>query len=370
MSKRDYYSTLDVNRNASSETIKKAYKKLAMKHHPDRNRGNKEAEAKFKELSEAYEVLSKPEKRNTYDQFGHEGVNSRFGQAGDFTGAGSVNDIFGDVFGDIFGGSPRHHHRKGADLEFIIDLTLEEAVNGKEAKMKIPTLVSCKDCSGTGAEKGTSLSTCNKCNGSGQIRISQGFFSLQQTCQKCSGTGKMITSPCRTCSSTGSVKKIKTLSVNIPVGVDNDDQIRLTGEGEIGTNGGAHGDLYVTVRVKEHSLFYRDGDNLHCNIPITFTSAALGDEVVVPTLNGKIKLKVPSGTQSGKAFRIKNKGVKSVRSSSKGDLICQVTIETPVNLNKEQKDLLNQFETSLGKNKSTHKPQQENWIDSIKNFFE
>ena len=370
MSKRDYYSTLGVPRNASSDAIKKAYKKLAMKHHPDRNPGDKKAEAKFKELSEAYEVLSNTEKRNTYDQFGHEGINSRFGQSGGFSGAGAFNDIFGDVFGDIFGGPGRHRTQKGTDLEYVIDLTLEEAINGKEAKMKIPTLVSCNDCKGTGADKGTSFSTCNKCNGAGQIRISQGFFSLQQTCPNCKGTGKMITSPCGTCSSTGHIQKTKTLSVNIPVGVDNGDQIRLAGEGEAGKYESPPGDLYVTIRVKEHDIFQRNGDNLHCNIPITFTSAALGDEVIVPTLNGKVKLKVPSGTQSGKAFRIKNKGVRSVRSSSTGDLICQIIIETPVNLNKEQKDLLDQFEKSLGKNKSSHKPQQENWVDSIKNFFE
>ena len=370
MSKRDYYSILGVARNASGDAIKKAYKKLAMKYHPDRNPGDKKAESKFKELSEAYEVLSNADKRNTYDQFGHEGVNSRFGQAGGFSGAGAFNDIFGDVFGDIFGGTGRQRTQRGTDLEYVIDLTLEEAINGKEAKMKIPTLVSCSECKGTGAENGTSLDTCSECRGSGQIRISQGFFSLQQTCPKCQGRGKMITTPCKVCSSTGHIKKTKTLSVNIPEGVDNGDQIRLGGEGEAGQQGAAPGDLYVTVRVKQHKIFHREGDNLHCNIPITFTAAALGDEIIVPTLNGKVKLKIPGGTQSGKAFRITSKGVKSVRSSMTGDLICRVTIETPVNLNKEQKDLLNQFEASIGKNKSSHRPQEKSWVDSIKNFFE
>ncbi len=370
MSKRDYYSILGVNRNASGDEIKRAYKKLAMKHHPDRNPGNKESEAKFKELSEAYEILSDVEKRNTYDQFGHEGLNSRFGQSGGFSGAGAFNDIFGDVFGDIFGGGARSHTRRGADLEYQIELTLEEAINGKEAKMKIPTLVSCEDCNGTGADKGTAFSTCDKCNGSGQIRISQGFFSLQQTCPKCNGTGKNITKPCTTCSGGGNIEKVKTLSVKIPAGVDNNDQIRLSGEGEAGSHGSSPGDLYVTVRVCRHNIFQRDGDNLHCEIPVSFASVALGDKVIVPTLNGKVELKVPSGTQSGKLFRIKNKGVKSVRSSGVGDLICRVIIETPVNLNKEQKDLLNQFDASLGKNKSSHKPKQESWVDSIKSFFE
>ncbi|MBH44285.1 MAG: molecular chaperone DnaJ [Gammaproteobacteria bacterium] len=371
MAKADYYSTLGVNRDASSDAIKKAYKKLAMKHHPDRNQGDKSAEAKFKELSEAYEVLSDPDKRTTYDQFGHEGVNSRFGQAGGFSG-GSFNDIFGDVFGDIFGNSSRSSNqpRRGSDLEYQIELSLEDAIAGKEVKLKIPKSVNCNDCSGTGADKGTAFSICNQCNGSGHIRVSQGFFSMQQTCPACRGRGKSISKPCNTCSGNGRIKKTKNLSVNIPKGVDTGDQIRLSGEGEGGPNNGVSGDLYVSIKITPHKFFQRDGDDLLCEIPINFTSAALGDKIIVPTLNGKVELKIPSGTQTGRAFRVRNKGVQSIRSSSTGDLYCRVIVETPINLTNNQKEILKKLDESFGKNKSTHKPKEKSWVDNIKEFFE
>ena len=371
MAKTDYYQSLGVSRDASAAEIKKAYKKLAMKHHPDRNQGNKESEEKFKELSEAYEVLSDSNKRQTYDQFGHEGMDSRFGGgAGGFSGGGSFNDIFGDVFGDIFGGSGRGQQRRGADLEYQIELSLEEAISGKEVKMKVPTSVNCVDCDATGAKNGTAFSTCSQCNGAGQVRMSQGFFSVQQPCPRCGGRGQMIDQPCNTCSGVGKIKKTKNLSVNIPSGVDTGDQIRLSGEGEAGGQGVQSGDLYVSVRVKPHSIFQRQQEDLLCELPINFTTATLGDKVIIPTLNGKVELKIPNGTQSGKQFRIKGKGVKSVRSNSTGDLYCRVHVETPVNLTKEQKDLLSQLDNSFRKSKSKHIPKENGWVDKIKDFFE
>jgi len=371
MAKTDYYQSLGVSRDASPAEIKKAYKKLAMKHHPDRNQGDKASEDKFKELSEAYEVLSDTNKRQTYDQFGHEGMDSRFGGPGGFSGGGSFNDIFGDVFGDIFGGgSSRGQQRRGSDLEYQIELSLEEAVSGKEVKMKIPTSINCTDCNGTGAKDGTAFRTCPQCNGSGQVRMSQGFFSVQQTCPTCGGRGQIIEQPCRTCSGTGKIKKTKNLSVNIPSGVDTGDQIRLSGEGEAGGHGAQSGDLYVSVRVRPHPIFQRQQDDLLCEIPVNFTTATLGDSVVIPTLNGKVELKIPSGTQSGKQFRIKGKGVKSVRSNSIGDLYCRVNVETPVNLTKEQKDLLRQLDNSFRKSKSKHIPKENSWVDKIRDFFE
>lgn len=370
MSKTDYYTILGVSRDASAANIKKAYKKLAMKHHPDRNKGDKASEDKFKELSEAYEVLSNSDKRQTYDQFGHDGINSRFGQSGGYSySSGSFNDIFGDVFGDIFGQS-RSQPRRGQDLEYQIELSLEEAINGKEVKMKIPSSINCDDCNATGADKGTAFSTCGQCNGTGQVRVSQGFFSLQQTCPRCRGRGKSIDKPCNTCSGAGRIKKTKNLSVKIPGGVDTGDQVRLGGEGEAGGPGTSPGDLYVSVRVQPHHLFHREGDDLMCEVPINFASATLGDKVVIPTLNGKVELKIPQGTQSGKSFRIASKGVKSVRSSSTGDLYCKVNVETPVNLTKEQEELLRQLDNSFGKSKSTHRPKENTWVDNIKDFFE
>jgi molecular chaperone DnaJ len=373
MSKADYYQTLGVSRDASDAEIKKAYKKLAMKHHPDRNQGDKASEEKFKELSEAYEVLSDSAKKQTYDQFGHDGMNSRFGQGGGYSYSGeNFNDLFGDIFGDIFGGGGSRSARsqRGRDLEYQIEMSLEDAIAGKEVKMKIPTLVSCDSCNGTGAHDGSAYSDCPQCKGAGQIRMSQGFFSVQQTCPKCSGQGRVIDKPCNSCSGAGRFKKTKNLSVKIPAGVDTGNQIRLSGEGEAGGPSSTPGDLYVTVHVKPHNIFQREGNDLLCEIPINFTSAVLGDQVIIPTLNGKVELKIPKGTQSGKMFRIKNKGVISVRSSSTGDLYCRVNVETPVNLTKEQEDLMRQLDNSFGKSKSKHSPKQRRWIDGIKDFFE
>ena len=373
MAKNDYYQTLGVGREATAAEIKKAYKKLAMKHHPDRNQGDKSSEEKFKELSEAYEVLSDDNKRQTYNQFGHEGMDSRFGGAGGgggFSGGGGFNDIFGDVFGDIFGGGGgRSQSRRGSDLEYQIELSLEEAVSGKKVKMKIPTSINCVDCDATGAKNGTAFSTCAQCNGVGQVRMSQGFFSVQQPCPRCGGRGKSIDEACNTCSGAGKTNKTKSLSVDIPKGVDTGDQIRLSGEGEAGGQGAPSGDLYVSVRVTAHSIFERQQDDLLCELPVNFTSATLGDKVIIPTLTGKVELKIPGGTQSGKQFRIKGKGVKSVRSNSTGDLYCRVHIETPVNLTNEQEDLLRQLDNSFRKGKSKHIPKEHTWVDKIKDFL-
>ena len=374
MAKNDYYQTLGVGREATAAEIKKAYKKLAMKHHPDRNQGDKSSEEKFKELSEAYEVLSDDNKRQTYNQFGHEGMDSRFGGAGGgggFSGSSSgFNDIFGDVFGDIFGGGGgRSQSRRGSDLEYQIELSLEEAVSGKKVKMKIPTSINCVDCDATGAKNGTAFSTCAQCNGVGQVRMSQGFFSVQQPCPRCGGRGKSIDEACNACSGAGKTNKTKSLSVDIPKGVDTGDQIRLSGEGEAGGQGAPSGDLYVSVRVTAHSIFERQQDDLLCELPVNFTSATLGDKVIIPTLTGKVELKIPGGTQSGKQFRIKGKGVKSVRSNSTGDLYCRVHIETPVNLTNEQEDLLRQLDNSFRKGKSKHIPREHTWVDKIKDFL-
>jgi len=371
MAKADYYSLLGVSRDASEQELKRAYKKLAMKYHPDRNQGDKEAEKKFKEVSEAYEVLSDQNKRQAYDQFGHEGLDARFGQGGGFQG-GSFNDIFGDVFGDIFGGGSRSQNRarRGSDLEYRIEVSLEDAIKGKEIKISVPRKVNCNSCKGTGAKNGTALKTCNHCNGQGQVRVSQGFFSVQQTCPVCKGRGSVIEENCPDCSGSGFIQETKKLAVKIPSGVDNGDQIRLSGEGEGGPNNGVPGDLYVSISVKPHKFFQRDGDDILCEVPISFTSATLGDKIILPTLEGKVELKVPAGTQSGKAFRIKNKGVKSVRSSYKGDLYCKVNIETPVNLTKEQKELLNKLDESFSKSASKHRPNEKSWLDGIKEFFD
>lgn len=376
MSKRDYYEVLEVSKTASEAELKKAYRRLAMKFHPDRNTGDREAEERFKEVKEAYEVLSDAQKRAAYDQFGHAGVGGMGGGAGGFGGGGaSFSDIFGDVFGDIFGGGrgggasgPRVY--RGADLRYNLELPLEEAVAGTSVKIRIPTLVTCSTCSGSGAKKGTSPTTCTTCGGIGQVRMQQGFFSVQQTCPRCHGTGKMIEDPCSTCHGHGRVEEHKTLSVKVPPGVDNGDRIRLTGEGEAGENGGPPGDLFVEIHVKEHPIFNRDGADLYCEVPIGITTAALGGELEVPTLDGRINLKIPEGTQTGRVFRIRNKGVKPVRGGQVGDLMCRVLVETPVNLTKEQKELLHRFEELCSGKSSHHNPQSSSWLDGVKSFFE
>lgn len=376
MAKRDYYEILGVQKNAGEEEIKKAYRRLAMKYHPDRNAGDKlaEAERQFKEAKEAYEVLSNPQKRAAYDQFGHAGVNpSAAGPGpGGFGGGASFSDIFGDVFGDIFGGAGgrRGGANRGADLRYSLELSLEEAVAGTTAKIRVPTLVKCTTCNGSGAKKGSSPKTCTTCGGVGQVRIQQGFFAVQQTCPRCRGRGTIIEDPCGTCHGEGRVQEHKTLSVKVPPGVDTGDRIRLAGEGEAGENGGPPGDLYVQVAVREHPIFTREDAHLFCEVPISFTTAALGGELHVPTLDGRVLLKIPAGTQTGKIFRMRGKGVKPVRGNVAGDLLCRVILETPVNLTSEQKDLLRRLEDSIKPGGSSHSPQSEGWMDKVKGFLE
>ena len=369
MAKRDYYEVLGVSKDIDGKELKKAYRKKAMKYHPDRNPGDAEAEEKFKELSEAYEVLSDADKRAAYDRYGHEAVD---GSAGGFGGQGGADfsDIFGDVFGDIFGGGGRRQQgpAPGADLRYQMELSLEEAVRGVEKKIRIPTMVGCKACSGTGAKEGSKPSTCGTCNGHGQVRMQQGFFSVQQTCPRCQGRGQVIEDPCTSCRGRGVIEETKTLSVKIPAGVDTGDRIRLAGEGEAAPNGGRTGDLYVQVAVKQHPIFERDGKHLYCEVPINFADAALGGDLEVPTLSGRVKLSIPEGTQTGKMFRLRGKGIKPVRGGSVGDLLCKVVVETPVGLSKEQKDLLDQFrESTTGKK---HQPKSSSWFDSVKGFFD
>ncbi|WGS87087.1 molecular chaperone DnaJ [Methylomonas sp. UP202] len=375
MAKEDFYKLLEVDRNASEAEIKKSYRKMAMKYHPDRNKDNPEdAEKKFKQIKEAYEILSDSKKRAAYDQFGHAGVDpSMGGGRGGFSGAESFSDIFGDVFGDIFGGGggrQRSSVQRGADLRYNLELTLEEAVGGTEATVKVPVLVACGECNGSGAKKGSSPVTCSTCHGHGQVRMQQGFFSVQQTCPTCHGTGKQIKDPCPKCYGQGRIQETKTLSVKVPAGVDTGDRIRLAGEGEAGINGGPSGDLYVQVQVKEHPIFTRDGANLYCEVPISFPTACLGGELEVPTLDGKVMLKIPPETQTGKMFRLRGKGVKPVRGGAIGDLLCRVQIETPVRLTKDQQTLIEQLQVSLSGGGKQHSPQEHSWMDGVKSFFD
>ncbi len=374
MAKEDFYKLLGVDKNASDAEIKKSYRRMAMKFHPDRNKDKPEqAEEKFKQIKQAYEILSDPKKRAAYDQFGHAGVEQGMGGGPSGFGGENFSDIFGDVFGDIFGGGggrKRSNVQAGSDLRYNLQLTLEEAVGGTEANVRVPVLVACGECKGTGAKKGSSPVTCVSCQGHGQVRMQQGFFSVQQTCPTCNGTGKQIKDPCDKCHGQARVQENKTLSVKVPAGVDTGDRIRLAGEGEAGVNGGPSGDLYVQVQVKEHAIFTRDGANLYCEMPISFPKACLGGELEVPTLNGKVKLKIPSETQTGKLFRLRGKGVKPVRGGSTGDLLCRVQIETPVRLTKEQKALLTQLNESLSGGGKQHSPQEHSWTDGVKSFFD
>jgi molecular chaperone DnaJ len=372
MTKRDYYEVLGVARNASEADIKKAFRRLAMKHHPDRNTADSGAEAKFKEAKLAYDVLSDPKKRSAYDQFGHAGVEAGpggFGGPGDF-GGGSFQDIFGDVFGDIFGGRAGRRSGRGSDLRYDLALTLEDAVAGKDVKIRIPTLVDCQFCGGSGAKPGTKPKTCPTCNGNGQVRMQQGFFSIQQACPQCRGSGQIIEESCGHCRGRGRLQEEKTLSVKVPAGVDTGDRIRLSGEGERGEHSGQPGDLYVQIQVKEHPIFTREDNNLFCEVPIGFVIAALGGEMEVPTLDGKVSLKIPAGTQTGKMFRVRGKGVKPVRTGVVGDLICRVLVETPVNLTERQKELLRELDLSVQEGGSRHSPQASTWVDGVKSFFE
>jgi molecular chaperone DnaJ len=374
MAKRDFYEVLGVAKNAADDEIKKAYRKLAMKHHPDRNQGDKakEAEVKFKEVKEAYEMLSDPQKRAAYDQHGHAGVDPNM--RGGAEGFGGFGESFGDIFGDIFGGGRGGGGRgrqvfRGNDLSYAMEVTLEEAANGKDAQIRIPSWESCDTCSGSGAKPGTSANTSGTCQGQGQVQMRQGFFSVQQTCPQCRGVGKVIPDPCGTCHGQGQLKKQKTLEVKIPSGIDDGMRIRSTGNGEPGTNGGPAGDLYIEIRLKKHDIFERDGDDLHCSVPISFTKAALGGEIDVPTLNGKAAIDIPEGTQTGKQFRLRGKGIKGVRSSYPGDLYCHISVETPVKLTEHQRKLLKEFEESLQKGGAKHSPTGNSWTDKLKSFF-
>jgi len=374
MAKRDYYEVLGVAREASEADVKKAYRRLAMKHHPDRNPGNPEAEGQFKEAKEAYEVLTDKEKRAAYDRFGHAGVQGNQGMGGGFGGgADAFGDIFGDVFGDIFGASRRGGRNqvfRGADLRYELDLSLEQAVAGDSITLDIPTQVECSRCTGKGAEPGSQPAQCKTCGGAGQVRIAQGFFSIQQTCPNCAGAGTIIDKPCRDCSGRGRVRKTKTLSVKVPPGVDNGDRIRLAREGEAGRNGGPAGDLYVDISVQPHSIFTREGQNLSCEVPVSFATAALGGSVDVPTLDGNVVLKVPPETQSGSLFRLRGKGVRSVRDSGVGDLFCKVQVETPVSLTADQREKLRAFDAAIQNEGGRHSPRARSWFDGVKEFFE
>jgi molecular chaperone DnaJ len=378
MAKKDYYESLGVPKNASDEDIKKAYRKMAMKHHPDRNQGDgaKASEDKFKEAKEAYEMLSDPQKRAAYDQYGHAGVDPNMmgrggGPGGE--GFGGFAEAFGDIFGDIFGGAGGQRRGsqvyRGADLSYGLEITLEEAALGKQTQIRIPSWENCETCHGTGAKPGTSVKTCHQCNGSGSVHLRQGFFSIQQTCPTCRGSGKVIPEPCTTCHGAGKVKKQKTLEVKIPAGINEGMRIRSAGNGEPGSNGGPPGDLYIEIRIKEHEIFERDGDDLHCKVPVGLTTVALGGSIDVPTLGGRVEIDIPEGTQHGKTFRLRGKGIKGLRSSYPGDLYCHIAVETPVKLTEHQKKLLKELDESLRKGGDKHSPDAKSWTDRVKDLF-
>ncbi|MEK0432018.1 MAG: hypothetical protein RL700_225 [Pseudomonadota bacterium] len=373
--KRDFYEILGVPKNASDDEIKKSYRKLAMKYHPDRNQGDASAEVKFKEAKEAYEMLSDAEKRAAYDQFGHAGVDPNMrGPGAGAGGFGGFGETFGDIFGDIFGQARRQQGGgrqvfRGNDLSYAMEVTLEEAAAGKESEIRIPSYDECDTCHGTGAKAGTSPKTCGTCQGQGVVQMRQGFFSVQQTCPHCRGSGKIITDPCSPCHGQGKIKRQKTLEIKIPAGIDDGMRIRSTGNGEPGTNGGPPGDLYIEIRIKKHEVFQRDGDDLHCAVPISFTTAALGGEISVPTLSGEAAIDLPEGTQTGKQFRLRGKGIKGVRSSFPGDLYCHITVETPVKLTEHQRKLLKELDDSLKKGGDKHSPSEAGWADKLKNLF-
>ena len=373
MSKRDYYEVLGVAKGADEQDIKKAYRRVAMKHHPDRNPDAPDADQKFKEASEAYEVLSDPDKRAAYDQFGHAGVDSQMGAGGGFQ-AGSFSDIFGDVFGDIFsgGGRARSGPERGSDLGYTLQLSLEDAVKGASVNIRVPTLVACEACDGSGSKPDSSPADCKTCGGAGQVRMQQGFFQVQQTCPKCRGKGRIITDPCTSCRGQGRVQETKTLAVKVPPGVDTGDRIRLSGEGEAGPGGGPPGDLFVQMSVDDHPIFERDGKHLYCEAPVNFADAALGGDLEVPTLDGRVKLKIPAETQTGRLLRLRGKGVKPVRGGAVGDLLCRVVVETPVNLTSRQKELLEELRASMSNSDSgnRHSPRQSSWFKGVKDFFE
>ena len=372
MAKRDYYEVLGGDRTASDAELKKAYRRLAMKYHPDRNSDDVSAEKHFKEAKEAYEMLSDAQKRSAYDQFGHAGVDSSVGTGG--AGAAGFGDVFGDIFGDIFGGGGgggggrRRGTGRGADMQYALELSLEDAVHGTESRIRVPSQVRCETCSGSGARPGTTPSSCSTCAGQGQVRMQQGFFSIQQTCPDCRGRGTVISSPCSDCQGNGTVQKTKTLQVKVPAGVDDGDQIRLAGEGQGSTTGNS-GDLYVQIRIRQHPIFSRDGDNLYCEMPVSVAMSALGGEIEIPTLNGRAQLKIPPESQSERVFRLRSKGVRNVRSGEVGDLYCKIKLEIPVNLSRKQKDILREFDRALKEGGERHTPRESSWSDRLKSFF-
>ena len=374
MAKRDLYEILGVNRDASEDELKKAYRKLAMKYHPDRNPDNKETEEKFKEAKEAYEILTDANKRAAYDRYGYDGVNPQMGGGGGGQGFDGFADAFGDIFGDIFGGGGggargRSNVYRGADLRYNLEISLEEAARGAEKTIRIPAQEECEPCHGTGAKPGTQPKTCPTCGGAGQVRIQQGFFSIQQTCPKCHGSGRIIPEPCTSCGGAGRVKRQKTLEVKIPAGIDNGMRLRHGGQGEPGVNGGPAGDLYVEIHIKQHAVFQRDGDDLHCEMPISITTAALGGEIEIPTLDGAASIRIPAETQSAKVFRLRGKGIRNVRSHAPGDLMVHVIVETPVKLTDRQKELLREFGDIASSNAERHNPKAKSWMDKVKDFF-
>lgn len=377
--KRDYYDVLGVGKSVDATEIKKAYRKLAMKYHPDKNPGDKEAEERFKEINEAYEVLSDETKRRNYDQFGHEGVNGQgFGGAGGFGGQGfgGFDDIFGDIFGDMFGGGfgggrqRRRGPERGADIKQRVNISFEEAAFGKKVQVKINRSEECEECNGSGAKPGTSKKTCPTCNGSGQVQSVQrtpfGNIASTRTCSTCNGEGEVIDSPCTKCHGKGSIRKTKTIEVDIPAGIDEGQMIKLGGQGELGSRGGPRGDLYIEVNVNAHPLFTREGYDVYLEMPITFAQATLGDKIQVPTLDGKVEYEIPEGTQTGTVFRLKGKGIPKLRSNVRGDQYVKVTVEIPKKLNDKQKELVRQFAKECGQ--EVHQ-RQKTLSDKIDNFF-
>ncbi len=372
MAKRDYYEVLGVAKSASEDEVKKSYRKLAMKYHPDRNSGDPKAEEKFKEASEAYEVLADTDKRAMYDRMGHSAFeNNGGGQGGGFAGGG-FEDIFGGVFGDIFGGGRqgggRARAQKGADLRYVLELTLEEAVRGTSKTIKFTALAACGSCDGKGTKNASDIVTCGTCKGQGQVQMRQGFFAVNQPCHVCRGAGKQIKNPCKDCGGSGKTNKSRSLEVTIPAGVDSGARIRLSGEGEAGGPGATAGDLYVEIAVKSHAVFQRDGADLYMEVPVGFADAALGKDIEIPTLDGKVSLKVPEGTQTGKVLRLRGKGVKNYGAQQTGDLLCRIIVETPINLNSKQKELLREFQNSIaGDGKQS--PNNKSFLDRLSNLF-
>jgi molecular chaperone DnaJ len=371
MAKQDFYELLGVAKGASAEDIKKAYRKLAMQYHPDRNAGDKAAEQKFKDLSEAYDVLKDEQKRAAYDRYGHAAFEGGRGAgAGDFGFAAGFADIFDEMFGEFMGGRRgQGANARGNDLRYNLEITLEEAFKGKQTTVRVPTLGPCEACNGLGAETGSKPTSCPTCYGSGRVRAQQGFFTIERTCPTCHGGGRVIENPCRACGGQGRVRKEKTLSVTIPAGVEDGTRIRLAGEGEAGVRGGGPGDLYIFLAVKPHPIFQRDGANIHCRVPISMPSAALGGSIEVPTIDGdRAKVSIPAGTQTGHQFRLKNKGMSVLRAPSRGDMYVQVVVETPMNLNKRQQELLREFEKASDKERTN--PESEGFFARVKEFFE